>query len=73
MARDFIAPADPSLPYSCRDVRAISVLLSRLCRDRGHRRELGQLARNRMASWTPEDTVAGTLVAVAAAVRRRQQ
>ena len=72
-ARDLIAPVDPSLIYSCGDVRAIAALLSHLCRDRGRLRELGQLARNRMASWTPQDTVAGTVTAVAAAIRRRQQ
>lgn len=72
-ARDLIAPVDPSLIYPCGDVRAISVLLSHLCRDREHLRELGQLARNHMRSWTPQDTVAGTITAVAAALRRRQQ
>ena len=72
-ARDLIAPVDPGLIYSCGDLRAMSALLSNLCGDRGRLRELGQLARNRMASWTPEDTVAGTVAAVAAALRRRQQ
>jgi glycosyltransferase involved in cell wall biosynthesis len=71
-ARDLIAPVDPSLIYSCGDVRALSVLLTHLCRDREHLRELGQLARNRMRSWTPQDTVAGTVTAVAAALPRRQ-
>ena len=72
-ARDLIAPVDPSLIYSCGDVRAIAALLRHLCSDRGRLRELGRLARNRMASWTPQDTVAGTVTAVAAALRRRQQ
>jgi glycosyltransferase involved in cell wall biosynthesis len=71
-ARDLVAPVDPSLIYPCGDVQAISALLSHLCRDRGHLRELGQHARNRMGSWTPQDTVAGTVTAVAAALRRRQ-
>jgi hypothetical protein len=73
-ARDLSAPVDPSLIYSCGDVRALSVLLTYLCRERERLRELGQLARNRMRSWTPQDTVAGTVtaVAVAAALRRRQ-
>lgn len=72
-ARDLIAPVDPDLIYSCGDLRAISALLSRLCRDRGRLRELGRLARNRMTTWAPEDTVAGTVAAVTAALRHRQQ
>jgi len=72
-ARDLIAPVDPNLIYSCGDLRAISALLSRLCRDRGRLRELGRLARNRMTTWAPEDTVAGTVAAVTAALRHRQQ
>jgi glycosyltransferase involved in cell wall biosynthesis len=72
-ARDLIASVDPDLIYSCGDLRAISALLSRLCSDRGLLRELGRLAQNRMATWGPKDTVAGTVAAVTAALRHRQQ
>lgn len=72
-ARDLIAPVDPRLIYPCGDLRALSTLLSELCRDRGHLRELGRAARNHMANWSPENTVAGTVVAVSAALHRRQR
>ena len=69
-ARDLIAPVDPELIYPCGDLRALSALLSTLCRDRGRLRELGFAARRRMAGWSPEDTVAGTVEAVSAALSR---
>jgi glycosyltransferase involved in cell wall biosynthesis len=72
-ARDLIAPVDPGLIYACGDLRALSTLLSELCRDREHLRELGLAARNRMKGWSPEDTVAGTVAAVRAALRRRER
>jgi len=72
-ARDLIAPVHPSLIYPCGDLQALSTLLSELCRDRGHLRELGLAARNHMAAWSPEHTVAGTVAAVSAALRRGQR
>ena len=72
-ARDLIAPVDPGLIYPCGDLRALSTLLSELFLDREHLRELGLAARNRMAGWSPEDTVAGTVAAVRAALRRRER
>lgn len=69
-ARDLIAPVDPGLIYPCGDLQALSALLSELCHDRGHLRELGLAARNHMAAWSPEHTVAGTVAAVSAALRR---
>ena len=72
-ARDLIAPVDPGLIYRCGDLRALSTLLSALCRDRGRLRELGFAARNRLAGWSPEETVAGTVAAVSAALRRLQR
>ncbi len=72
-ARDLIAPVDPGLIYPCGDLQALSTLLRELCRDRGRLRELGLAAKGRMASWSPEDTVAGTVAAVDAALRRRER
>jgi glycosyltransferase involved in cell wall biosynthesis len=72
-ARDLIAPVDPGLIYPCGDVHALSTLLSQLCRDHGRLRELGRAARNRMNSWAPQDTVAGTVAAVSTALGRRQR
>jgi glycosyltransferase involved in cell wall biosynthesis len=72
-ARDLIAPVDPELIYPCGDLRALSSLLCTLCRDRGRLRELGFAARSHMAGWSPEDTVAGTIAAVSAALRRGQR
>jgi glycosyltransferase involved in cell wall biosynthesis len=71
-ARDLIAPVDPGLIYPCGDVRALAVLLEELCGDRERLHDLGHAARNRMASWSPKDTVAGTVAAVDAALRHRQ-
>ena len=67
-----IAPVDSGLLYPSGDVRLLSTLLSELCRDPERLHELGRLARNRMNGWSPQDTVAGTVAAVSAAVRHRQ-
>jgi glycosyltransferase involved in cell wall biosynthesis len=72
-ARDLIAPVDPGLIYPCGDVPALSTLLSQLCCDHGRLRELGRAARNRMDSWAPQDTVAGTVEALGAALGRRKR
>ncbi len=69
--KDLIAPVDPYLIYPSGDVGALSTLLSELCRDRGRLRRLGRAARDRMASWSPQDTAAGTAAAVGAALNRR--
>jgi len=71
-ARDLIAPVDPDLIYPCGDLQALSRLLSELCGNRGRLRELGLVARDRMTRWSPESTVAGTVAAVRAAIRRGQ-
>ena len=70
--QDLIAPVDPYLIYPSGDVGALSTLLSELCRDRGRLRELGLAAKDRMASWSPQDTAAGTAAAVSAALNRRK-
>ena len=71
-ARDLIAPVNPGLIYPCGDLRALSTLLSELCRDLGHLRELGLAAKNHMVTWSPDHTVTGTVAAVSAALRRGQ-
>ncbi|HKI11457.1 MAG TPA: glycosyltransferase family 4 protein [Candidatus Acidoferrum sp.] len=71
-AKDLIAPVDPGLIYPTGDLRALSTLLSELCRAPGRLRELGRAAKGRMASWSPQDTAAGTAAAVGAAINRRK-
>lgn len=68
-ARDLVVPVDPGLVYPCGDVAALSTLLVNLCGDRTRLRHLGQASKVRMATWSPEDTVTGTVAAVGAAVR----
>ena len=70
-ARDLIIPVDPSLVYPCGDVAALATLLRKLVSDRGRLRDLGEAARKRMASWSPNETTAGMVDAVELAVRRR--
>jgi len=69
-ARDLIAPVDPGLIYPCGDLRALSTLLSKLCHDHRRLRELGRAAKDRMATWSTQDTAAGTVAAVGAALAR---
>jgi glycosyltransferase involved in cell wall biosynthesis len=71
-ATDLIAPVNPSLIYPCEDIRALSTLLNEICRDHGRLRELGRAAKDRMATWSPKETVAGTVAAIGTALRRRQ-
>jgi glycosyltransferase involved in cell wall biosynthesis len=72
-ARDLVAPVDPGLIFPCGDIRALSTLVNELCRNDGRLRELGHAAKDRMASWSPQETVDGTVAAVGAALRRRQR
>jgi len=71
-AKDLIAPVDPGLIYPSGNLRALSTLLSELCRDHRRLRELGRAAKERMAHWSPQDTAAGTAAAVGAALKRRK-
>ncbi len=72
-ARDLIAPVNSHLVFPCGNVEALAKLLSDLCADTGHLREIGQAAKRQMEKWSPEDTVAGTVEAVQAAIRNRRQ
>jgi glycosyltransferase involved in cell wall biosynthesis len=69
-ARDLIAPVDPGLIYPCRDVEALAAVLQELAGNPTRCREIGLAAKAHMRRWTPEDTVAGTVQAVEAAVGR---
>jgi glycosyltransferase involved in cell wall biosynthesis len=70
-ARDLIAPVDPRLVFPCGDVEALSMLLVQLRSDRERLRQLGRAAKERMATWSPRDSVSGIVACVAAATRRR--
>ena len=70
-ARDLIIPVNPSLVYPCGDVAALATLLRKLISDRGRLRDLGEAARKRMASWSPNETTVGMVDAVEDAVSRR--
>jgi glycosyltransferase involved in cell wall biosynthesis len=70
-ARDLIAPVNPDLIYPFGDVSALTNLLNQLLSDRERLRALGTAARQRMASWSPRDTIAGTIEAVRCAVKHR--
>jgi glycosyltransferase involved in cell wall biosynthesis len=72
-AQDLVSPIDDGLIFPSGDVRALSILLSNHCRDLGRLREKGKLARNRMDSWSPRDTVFGTIAAISAAAQRRKR
>jgi glycosyltransferase involved in cell wall biosynthesis len=71
-ARDLVMPIDPHLIYPCGDVEALSALLNELCGDRARLRQLGQAAKQRIASWSPRETTDGIVTAVAAAVGHRR-
>jgi glycosyltransferase involved in cell wall biosynthesis len=70
-ARDLIAPVSPSLIYPCGNVTALAHLLSQLLADPERLAALGGVARQRMASWSPRDTIASTVEAVRHAVKHR--
>ncbi len=65
-ARDLVAPVEPRLIFPCGDIPALSTLLHDLCADHSRLRQLGRAAKDRMATWAPENTVE-------AAVRRRKR
>jgi glycosyltransferase involved in cell wall biosynthesis len=70
-ARDLVIPVEPALVYPCGDVEALSVALRELCCDKQRLEQLGLTAQQRMAHWSGEDTVNGTVEAVAAAIRHK--
>jgi len=70
--RDLIVPVNHDLIYPCGDVPALARLLSQLLADRQRLRMLGNAARQRMESWSPRETIAGTVEAIRCAVERRR-
>jgi glycosyltransferase involved in cell wall biosynthesis len=70
--RDLIAPVNRDLIYPCGDVPALARLLTQLLADRQRLRMLGNAARQRMDSWSPRETIAGTIEAIRCAVERRR-
>jgi glycosyltransferase involved in cell wall biosynthesis len=72
-ARDLILPVAPELIYPCADVNALATVLANLCGDRDHLAQLGAAFRTRMSTWSPDDSIAGTLQAVKNAVRHRHR
>jgi glycosyltransferase involved in cell wall biosynthesis len=72
-ARDLIAPVDPRLVYPCGDINALSALLAELCSNRERLRQLGLAAKERIATWSPRDSVSGIAAGVVAATRRRHR
>lgn len=71
-ARDLIAPVNQALIYPCGNVATLAQLLSQLLSDRERLRALGSAARQRMITWSPRETVAGTVEAVTRALRNRR-
>ena len=69
-SRDLIAPVDPSFIYPCGDVDALAALLRRAFSDRQHLARLRIAAGERMKTWSPQEYVDGTVVAVERAVSR---
>jgi glycosyltransferase involved in cell wall biosynthesis len=71
-AEDLILPVDPELVYPCGNVDALAALLTKLCGDRERLAQLGRSFRNRLTSWSSQDSVAGTVEAISIAVRRHR-
>ncbi len=69
--RDLIAPVNPALIYPCGDVGALANILRDLLADRQRLRDLGNAARQRMATWSPQETITGTVEAIRNALQRR--
>lgn len=69
-ARDLIAPVDPRLVYPCGDVPALAKLLAELYADPPRLKLLGRAARQRMATWSPRENIAGAVDAIQQAVAR---
>jgi glycosyltransferase involved in cell wall biosynthesis len=72
-AWDLIAPVELRLIFPCGNVSALAALLHDLCADRARLRQLGEAAKNRIATWGPQNTVESTVEAVDAAMRRRKR
>ena len=68
-ARDLIATVDPGLIYPCGDVQALATILRNLLARPARLPGLGRAARQRMATWSPQETVAGTVEAISQALK----
>jgi len=72
-SRDLIATVNPGLIYPCGDLEALAAILRNLLARPAQLPELGRAARQRMATWSPRETVAGTVEAVGKAVKRKRR
>lgn len=70
-ARDLIAPGLTGFVYPCGDIPALSGLLREALSDRSRLREIGRAALQRMASWSPNENIAGQMTAIARAIHRK--
>jgi glycosyltransferase involved in cell wall biosynthesis len=71
-ARDLIVPVDPALVYPCGNLQSLSAILVELRGDPKRLRALGAKGRERISTWSPKETAAGTVEAIRAAVGRRR-
>jgi glycosyltransferase involved in cell wall biosynthesis len=71
-ARDLIAPIAPDFIYPAGDVVVLGAVLQRALSSRQARAELAAAARKRMETWSPRETVAGSVEAIARATARRE-
>jgi glycosyltransferase involved in cell wall biosynthesis len=68
-ARDLVAPVNPGLIYPCGDLEALATIFRNILSRPAQLPELGRAAREHLENWSPRETVAGTVEAVARAVK----
>ncbi len=69
-APDLVAPVNADFIFPCGDVAALASILQTALADRARLAALGQIGRKRMESWSPRENIAGTVEAIAHAVKR---
>lgn len=70
---DLISPGENGYVVRCGDLEALAAILREALRDQERLRQMGQVARERMATWSPRENIEGQIRAVERALLLRRQ
>ena len=70
---DLVRPGENGFVVHCGDVDALAAVLQEAVRDQERLRRMGQLATERMATWSPRENIAGQIRAIEEALLLQDQ
>ncbi|NEO83865.1 MAG: glycosyltransferase family 4 protein [Spirulina sp. SIO3F2] len=72
-ARQIVNPGENGEVYSCGSIPTLQQVLQRLLTNRQHLEQMGEAARQRMETWSPQENVAAQERAIETALKRRRK